>query len=235
MKIKILPILSAILFLGQFCQAQKTEYGLAMGGISYSGDLYRGYNLLKQNFGIQGIYRININEDVAFKFSLLYGSVSGDDTNPVDALGTVRNASFKRSFLEGSAVFEYHFVDYKHENSSIRFSPYAFGGIGFTNIFNLDRTVDDFSSIQPVLPFGIGIKHLIGKQFTAAIEFGARKTFFDKLDRISTGDTNDKSGFQFGNPADTDWYHFVGISFSYILYKVPCTYKYVPNKSLYRK
>ncbi|MFY0626481.1 MAG: outer membrane beta-barrel protein [Reichenbachiella sp.] len=235
MIIKILPILSAFIFSSAFSFAQKTEYGLAIGGLSYSGDLHRGYDVLNQNLGLQGIYRINLSEDVAVKFGLLYGSVKGDDSEPFDALGRVRNASFQRSFLEGSAVFEYHFIDYKHKNSTIKFSPYLFGGIGFTNFFNLDRSVDDFSSIQPVIPFGLGMKHLVGKQFTMSLEFGARKTFFDGMDGISAGDTFDKSGFQFGNPSDNDWYHFIGVSFSYILYKIPCTYRYVPNKSLHRK
>ena len=232
---KLLPILSAFIFSTELCLAQKYEYGLALGGMSYTGDLQRGYNITNQQLGIQGIYRINYDEDVAFKFGLLYGGVMGNDSNPVDALGEVRNASFERKFMELSAVFEFHFVDYKHQNSSIRFSPYLFGGIGFTKFFNLNRDIDDFSSIQPVLPFGLGIKHLVGKQFSVALEFGSRKTFFDELDTISGGDVFDKSSFQFGNPANDDWYHFFNISFSYILYKIPCTYRYVPNKSLYAK
>ena len=232
---KLLPILSAFIFSTILCSAQKTEYGLAIGGLSYSGDLQRGYNIANQQFGVQGIYRINYDEDVSFKFGLLYGGIKGDDSNPVDALAQMRNASFSRKFIELSAVFEFHFVDYKHQNSSIRFSPYLFAGVGFTKFFNLDRDEDDFSSIQPAIPFGLGIKHLVGKQFSIALEYGARKTFFDDLDHISGGDVFNKSDFQFGNPANNDWYHFLNVSFSYILYKIPCTYRYVPNKSLYAK
>ncbi|MEO9966107.1 MAG: DUF6089 family protein [Reichenbachiella sp.] len=231
---KKLPILSAFLLIHMISLGQKTEFGLGIGGVSYAGDLYRGYEFLNQSPGIQGIYRINIEKDVSFKIALLYGKVSGDDDNPFDALGEIRNASFSRTFLEASASFEYHFLDYKNKNSTIKWSPYFFAGFGLTKFLNLDAQNDSFSSLQPVLPFGGGIKHLIGKQFSMAVEFGARKTFFDQLDGISDGDVFDKTNTQFGNPNDKDWYHFFGISISYLIYKIPCQYKYVPNNSLYK-
>lgn len=228
----LLPILSAFLFFSLPLFAQKTEVGLGVGTMSYSGDLYRGYNFLKQKVGVQGLYRINMDEDVSVRFALLYGNISGDDTRPFDALGGARDASFDRNILEASAVLEFHFLDYKDDRSLIRWSPYVFGGIGAIKIFNVGA--DDLASIQPVLPFGAGFKHLIGKQFSLSLEFGARKTFTDMLDGVSDGEVFDKPTFDFGNPEDKDWYYFVGVSFSYIIYKVPCAYKYVPNKSLYR-
>lgn len=229
-----MPILSAFLFIPFFGKAQKTEFGLALGGVSYAGDLYRGYEPLNQSIGIQGLYRINIEKDISFKMALLYGKVSGDDSHPFDSWGEVRDASFSRTFAEATATFEYHFLDYKNDNSTIKWSPYFFAGFGLTKFLNLDEQTDNFSSIQPVLPFGGGIKHLVGKQFSAAIEFGARKTFFDQLDGISDGDVFDKTNTQFGNPNDKDWYHFFSISISYLIYKIPCQYKYVPNNSLYK-
>ncbi|SMD35336.1 hypothetical protein SAMN04488029_2459 [Reichenbachiella faecimaris] len=227
-----LPILSAFLLVQTFCFAQRTEYGIALGGVSYAGDLYRGYEIANQSLGIQGLYRINFEKDVSFKMALLYGKVSGDDSHPFDPLGEIRNTSFSRSFFEASATFEYHFLDYKNKNSTIKWTPYFFAGFGLTKFINLDES-DNFSSIQPVLPFGGGIKHLVGKQFSMAVEFGARKTFFDELDGISDGDVFDKTNTQFGNPNDKDWYHYFNISISYLIYKIPCTYKYIPNKSMY--
>jgi len=226
------PIVSAFIFLAHSMQAQVHEYGLGVGVITYGGDLSQNI-LSNPNLGIQGIYRINVDEDVAFKFSILYGKVAGSDDTSKDSFSQLRNASFERTFMEGSVAFEYHFLDYKNDKSTIKWSPYLFAGLGFTKFFNLDQETDNFSSLQTVLPFGIGFKHLMGKQFTAALEFGARKTFFDELDGISDGDLIDKN-LQYGNPNDKDWYHFFGVSFSYILYKTPCTYRYIPNRSLYK-
>ena len=208
---------------------------MAIGGMTYAGDLSRGFHFLDQKLGVQGFYRINFDKDVSFKASLLYGKFSGSDSDhPIDAFAQIRNASFERSILEASATLEYHFLDYKDKHSTIKWSPYFFAGFGITKILNMDEDLDNFSSIQPVLPFGLGVKHLIGKQFSVSAEFGARKMFFDELDRISEGDVYDKSNTQFGNPNDKDWYHFLGISFSYIIYKIPCKYRYVPNKTLYK-
>jgi len=221
------------LLLASNCFAQRTEIGVGIGVNSYSGDLHRGYNPLKQNLAVQGYYRVNYDKDVSFRLGLLYGGVSGDDTRAFDALGEAREASFERNFIEASAILEFHFLDYKHPKSTIKWSPYLFGGVGITKYFNL-RANDDFNSIQPVLPFGIGIKHLAGKRLIFGLEFGARKTFFDQLDSVSDNEIFDKTTFQFGNPADNDWYYHVGLTVSYVIHKIQCTYRYTPNKSLHR-
>lgn len=226
------PIVSAFILLSHISNAQFIEYGGGIGGMNYAGDLSRGYKITKQNPAIHGVYRLNLSEIVSLKFGLAYGKISGDDNDPIDVLGASRNASFSRTLIEASTTFEYHFLDYKNEKSLIKWSPYFFAGFGFFKLFNLDKDIDNFSSIQPVLPFGVGFKHLIGKQFSVGIEFGARKTFFDELDRVSDGDIFQKN-FQYGNPNDKDWYHFTGITITYILYKIPCPFRYIPNKSIY--
>lgn len=226
-------IISAILLLGYFrSNAQFLEYGGGIGALNYAGDLARGYKFTKQSPAIHGIYRLNLSQIVSLKFGILYGKVSGDDDNPIDAFAATRDASFSRTIAEGTVTVEYHFLDYKNEKSPIRWSPYFFGGFGFAKLLNIDNTTEDISSFQPVMPFGFGIKHLIGKQFSIALEVGARKMFTDKFDGISDGELFDKN-FQYGNPNDNDWYHFTGISLTYILFKIPCPFRYIPNKSIY--
>lgn len=221
-----------LLFMVFQSQAQFLEYGGGFGVINYAGDLARGYKFTKQNLAVHGICRFNLSEILSLKAGLFYGKVRGDDQNPIDAFAAVRNASFSRTILESSLTVEYHFLNYKNEKSLIRWSPYFFGGLGFVKIFNIDNTVEDISSFQPVLPFGLGIKHLIGKYFSIALEVGARKMFTDKFDGISDGELFNKN-FKYGNPNDNDWYHFTGLSFTYILFKIPCPFKYIPNKSIY--
>lgn len=226
------PIISALILLGHSAFSQFIEYGGGFGGMNYAGDLSRGYKITDQSPAIHGIYRLNLSEIVSIKFGLLYGKVAGNDDTPIDPFAAIRNASFSRTLIEGSATFEYHFLDYKDDRSLIKWSPYFFAGVGFFKVFNLDKEIDDFGSIQPVIPFGIGFKHLIGKQFSIGLEFGARTTFIDGFDRISEGDPFIKD-YQYGNPNDNDWYHFAGFSITYILYKIPCPFRYIPNKTLY--
>ena len=227
------PILSVFILLFSFqVNAQFIEYGASVGMLNYAGDLTRGYKIKNLNPAIQGIYRLNFSHIVSLKFGFLYGKVAGSDTNPIDAFGNERNDSFERKIAEGSLTIEYHFLDYKNDKSPIRWSPYFFCGLGLTKILDVDNTVEDFPNFQPVMPFGIGIKQLIGKQFSLSFEVGARKMFTDKFDKVSEGDLFNKN-FQYGNPKDRDWYHFTGFSFTYILYKIPCPFRYIPNKSLY--
>jgi hypothetical protein len=126
----------------------------------------------------------------------------------------------------------FYFLDYKHPHTNVYFSPYFFAGFGIFRFFGYDDTRGDFGRLQPIIPFGVGIKQLIGKRYAAAIEFGLRKTFFDYLDSVSDADVTVKN-YQYGNPNSNDWYYFTGISVTYILYEIPCRYRYVPNRYEY--
>lgn len=221
-------ICSAIVF---NVKAQFLEFGGGVGLLNYAGDLNRGYPRENANPGITLYNRLNLSEIVSVKYAATFGKVTGTDDLAFDALGEIRQVSFSRPVLEGSMVFEYNFLDFKDEYSRIKWSPYLFGGVGFVRLFG--NRNGDYSMLQPVVPFGLGFKQLIGKQFAVNLEVGIRKTFFDELDDISDGDIEFKD-FQFGNPQDRDWYSFVGLSLSYIIYKIPCPFKYIPNGSIYR-
>lgn len=211
---------------------QAIELGGGIGGVNYAGDLVRGYNFKHIRPGIFGFYKYNFSDVVSTRISLTVGKVAGDDSNPIDPAANLRDATFSATVMEGALTFEYNFLDYKHDKSPIKWSPYLFGGFGFARFSGVD-TDESFNEIQPVIPIGIGVKHLVGKRFSAGFELGARKTFFDLLDGISGGDVSNKN-FQFGNPSDNDWYYFFGISLSYIFYNIPCPFPYIPNRSMMR-
>ena len=212
--------------------AQAIELGAGIGATNYAGDLVRGYNFKHIRPGVLGFYKFNFSDVVSTRVSLTIGKVAGDDSNPIDAAADLRDASFSATVMEGAITFEYNFLDYKHDKSPVKWSPYFFGGFGFARFSGIDSD-QDFNDIQPVIPIGIGFKHLVGKKFSAGLELGARKTFFDLIDGISDGDVTNKN-FQTGNPSDNDWYYFFGISLSYIFYNIPCPFQYVPNQSMMR-
>jgi hypothetical protein len=211
--------------------AQFLEFGGGAGVMNYNGDLNRGYPTENMGLGVTIFHRMNFSEIVSIKYAGTFGKISGTDQQAFDALGLARNRSFSRSLVEASLVFEYNFLDFKNEKSQVRWSPYLFGGLGFTRLFG-DRN-GDYSMVQTVLPFGIGYKQLLGKQFAIGLELGLRRTFFDELDYVSAGDYEIKD-FQYGNPENKDWYSFAGFTVSYILYRIPCPFRYVPNGSIYR-
>lgn len=228
-------ILYAIVFIPIAVNAQFLEFGGGVGGTQYTGDLTNVPQIGNSDIAINAIYRLNFSEVVSFKFALLSGKISGDDTEPRDALGLNRNYSFSHNVLELSGVFEYHFLDYRSGDRYTRFSPYAFMGFGILKINNPVQAYEDYHSLQPVIPMGGGIKYLLSKRLTLTGELGVRKTYTDYLDGISDGDVAVKSNYKFGNPNDKDWYFFSGFSLTYVLYKIPCPFPYVPNKSILNK
>lgn len=213
---------------------QFIEFGGGLGATSYAGDLSRGYKPLDSRFSLYGFYRLNFTEFLSFRTSLMYGRLTGDDSNPIDPLAEERNQSFRANFFELAGTFEYYFLDYRDEQSPIRWSPYLFAGFGMSRFSGNNIPNEDFSRTQAVLPFGVGVKQLIGKQFAVAFEFGPRKTFTDFLDGVSGGEQTVKD-FNFGQPNSDDWYFHAGISIAYILYKIPCPFPYIPNRSMYRR
>lgn len=204
---------------------QGLEVGGGIGGMAYTGDLVRGYQFGQQGPGIQGFIRYNLSNVVSVRGTGLLGRIRGDDrVNPIDAFGQLRARSFRRFVIEASTTIEYNFLDYKERNSLINWSPYFFGGVGLSAYSSKSGT-NDYSRIQPVIPFGLGIKYRLNKQWNLEFEFGARKTFFDFIDEVSDVPTPNKLDPQYGNELDNDWYYFTGFSISYTFYSVPCPFK----------
>jgi len=205
------------------------EFGGGIGSMNYAGDLVRGYSFTTSSIAGTAFYRMNFSEIFTIRLGLTIGTIKGSET-PIDAFATQRNQSFSANLTELSAVFEYHFLDFKTSDSPVRYSPYIMGGAG---IISYDApTNEDVGVYQFVLPMGVGFKYLINKRYTIGIEAGARKTFFDYLDGISDADPLDGKDYQYGNPKDDDWYFFSGITFSITLFNIPCPFPYTPNKSI---
>ena len=183
-------------------KAQFMEFGGGIGSMNYAGDLVRGYSFKTSSFAATGFYRMNFSEILTLKVALTVGKVRGSEI-PIDAFAVERGHSFSSTVMEVSGVFEYHFLDFKNEDSKVNYSPYIFGGIGFIN-FNDAPENEDVGSIQPVIPLGVGFKYLIQKKYTIGFEAGARKTFFDYLDGISDNDLTIKD-YQYGNRTFTQF------------------------------
>jgi len=102
---------------------------------------------------------------------------------------------------------------------------YVFGGFGLS-AYSAKSESSTYSRIQPVIPFGLGLKYRLNKQWNLEFEFGARKTFFDHLDKVSSVVNPNKLNPKYGNELDNDWYYFTGVSISYTFYSVPCPFNY---------
>jgi hypothetical protein len=204
--------------------SQKYEVGLGVGGMTYTGDMVRDYHIENNRPGGMLFFRYNVNDYLSLRGNFMGGALYGNDKKPIDAFADARNApDFTIPAIELAGMVEYYFLDYKENINLLRWSPYFFIGLGATWFGAHENPTGSYSSIQPVIPMGLGFKYLLRREWSIGIEGGARKTFFDYIDNLSEGDLTNKN-LQYGNGYDKDWYYFVGFTVSYTFYTIPCPY-----------
>ena len=235
----------AVLFIGLgSVKAQNTEVGFGVGTLTYTGDLAdRGF-YSDPSLAFNFMIRRRIRDFLTMRAQLLVGGIQGFDGEDPNVFPFDRGAAFRSVLYELSPVLEYHFYEYRGRRGIHKFSPYLFGGIGFTGYFGESRKakvetgdlgqeylawdIEDYSRfITPTLPFGAGIKMSLSRSIDLNLEFGARKMFTDKLDNVGDGDlliSPTKVSAPNGNL--DDWYYFAGFSFSYIIWKVQCPHNF---------
>ncbi len=219
-KIKLLFLFPTLLFCS-FAFAQRSEIGFGIGTFNYTGDLSRKYNFLNSKPAATVFYRSNLSKVVSFRTAFTGGKLGATDKRPIDVFAEKRSASFDIFILEVSGVMEYHFLNWRDDKRMLRFTPYMFAGLGVFGMSGVQDKPEPYSTIQGVIPFGVGGKYIINPNWYVALEFGARKTFFDYLDNVSIGDQRYKN-YQYGNPHDNDTYYFLGVSVTRTFYVIPC-------------
>lgn len=226
-KSKGFPLFMFLMIFSLPVMGQNSEIGIGLGGLSYTGDLHRGYKFLKNRPAATIFYRHTFSNAVSIRGGFTGGQLVGSDDKPMDEFAAARNREFDLLMLEGAVTIEYNFLDFLHSKSFTNYSPYLFLGIGAFTMFGEESRGNKYKKIQPSIPLGVGMKFLLDPRWQLGVEFGARKTFFDYLDNVSGFDeTASKKGqnYQYGNQFDQDWYYFVGVTLSYTFYSIPCPY-----------
>ncbi len=221
------PLFMFLLIFSFPMMGQNSEIGIGLGGLSYTGDLQRGYKLLQNRPAATIFYRHTFSNAVSVRGGFTGGQLIGSDENPIDDFAAARNTAFDLWMLEGAVTIEYNFLDFLHSKSWTNYSPYFFAGVGAFTLFGEESRGNKYRKIQPAIPFGVGMKFLLDPRWQLGVEFGARKTFFDYLDNVSEFDealSKKGQNYQYGNQHDQDWYYFVGVTLSYTFYTVPCPF-----------
>lgn len=251
----------------QFSVAQSSEAGIMLGVSSYKGDLSGSlFNTNFLNLAFGGHFRHYYNNHWALKLGVNYGTISADDAESNDPFQLYRNLSFRSRVLEMEGQFEFSFFPYQTANDRTLGSPYLFIGLAVYKFNPKALLNDDWIELQPLgtegqgttaypdrkqykkvqlsIPFGGGYKFRLSDRFGLALEVGARRTFTDYLDDVSTTyarkdvlaasyggiavalsdrtvdqvneNNNDR---QRGDAAHKDYYMFTGVSLNYTLSK----------------
>lgn len=228
LKTVFLFILTAFFGLsGTFAQSH-SEFGLAVGGFYYVGELNPDKHFLtgvEPGGGI--VYRRVLNKRYALKFNALYGNLSASDQDYNEDFQDFRSYSFRSRIIEAAAEIEFNFFPYVIGDNEYLSTPFVFGGInvfyanpeasytGGTSFYESEGSTSQ-SIISPAFVFGAGAKFTLLKKLGLSMEWGLRKTFRDDLDAVNNRYNSPWiQGFQKGMEENNDWYSFMGIMLTY--------------------
>ncbi len=197
MKKSILPLFLLLTVLS--LKAQYFEVGATTGASNYIGDLSE-QRLSSDNFhGMIGIFgRYNATKYLSIKSSLIKGSISGSDESARSAELRERNLSFRSDIFELSVTSEVNFSPYNIRDQKTGV-PYFFTGFAVTHFNPQAQMRGAWYDLQPLktegkaysrttvaIPFGLGMKFNLSYKLNFGLEVGARRTFTDYLDDVST-------------------------------------------------
>jgi len=243
-----------------------TEVGLILGTSYYLGDLNTThFNQSSATAGL--VIRKNIYKRFVYKAEVMYLNLKSDERQSSDTIALDRGLHFRSPVYELSGQIEFNFLPYQSGNPLYTWTPFVYTGIsifsfnpqaeningewvdlqelgtegqGTTTEFD-GNTRSKYSLIQFAIPIGGGLKIAVNENFNIVLEYGARKTFTDYLDDVSTTyagpningswpvemsdlaqQMSDPNGThvkdeQRGNPDKKDWYSFAGITLSFKL------------------
>ena len=243
-----------------------TEVGLILGTSYYLGDLNTThFNQSSATAGL--VIRKNIDKRFVYKAEVMYLNIKSDERQSSDTIALNRGLHFRSPVYELSGQIEFNFLPYQSGNPLYTWTPFVYTGIsifsfnpqaeningewvdlqelgtegqGTTTEFD-GNTRSKYSLIQFAIPIGGGLKIAVNENFNIVLEYGARKTFTDYLDDVSTTyagpningswpvemsdlaqQMSDPNGThvkdeQRGNPDKKDWYSFAGITLSFKL------------------
>ena len=243
-----------------------TEIGVLLGASYYLGDLNTTH-FNQPLFGGGLVIRRNIDKRFAYKAEVMYLNLESDERESKDTIAYSRGLHFRSPVYEISAQLEFNFLPYQPGNPLYTWTPFVYTGVSLFS-FNPQaenrngQWVDlqelgtegqgttafpnreEYSLIQFAIPMGGGIKIAVNESFNIVLEYGARKTFTDYLDDVSTTFVGSSPGLpssdypiemsveaqemsdplgthsnqmERGDPDNNDWYSFLGITLSFKL------------------
>ncbi len=233
--------------------AQAIELGYQLGGSNYWGDLAPKVVMSETHLSSGLFARLNLSNSFAWKNELNFHNISGTDQN--FEFNKSRNLNFHSKITEFASVIEFNFVKYGTGVLDKKLTSYFYTGLSYFR-FNPQTEINDntvdlatyqtediaYSKSAMAIPFGMGVKWMVNKNFALEWQLGFRKSFTDYLDDVSTvypdidaklakglvagtlsdrsiesnnGTPLNKQGYRRGNPDYNDWFMSSTISVCY--------------------
>lgn len=207
-------IITFLLLLSMVCgreaQAQSfftgQEYGFALGGSQYFGDLNDNYGF-KYVRPAGGVFaRIHLSPFIATRFTANYAKLGYDDAFSTNSYNKKRNLNFRSDVVEVAFQTEFNFFRFSTGELHSRFTPYITAGVGafyfnphtFYNgsRYNLKDVGTEgqyvgyagriYNNFNICFPLGLGVKYWVVPGVNVGFEVVHRLTLTDYLDDVST-------------------------------------------------
>lgn len=183
-----------------------TEYGIALGGSQYFGDLNENYGFQTVSPALGVYVRKHMNPYIALKAVANYTTVGYDDKYNTDPYEVARNLNFKSVVFEVAVQAEFNFFKFLTGDVEHRFTPYLTGGIGgfYYNPYtyyngikyylqplgtegqNAGYSNRQYSNYAVCFPIGAGVKFWLRAGLNLSFEVADRLTTTDYLDDVSS-------------------------------------------------
>lgn len=238
---------------GWKAQAQKVEIGAGGGPTAYKGDLQPKFRLFNPSIAGNAFLRYNFDRVISVKANITYGKVRGNDSRSGNPYLKERGYAFTNNVLDYLLQVEYNFLNFRTHTGRYEhdWTPYLFGGAGFSQSLKKKYSFEDVSSTvtneskpSVVIPFGIGIKKIIGPRLNLSAEFSTRAFLsksrgagfdglngldmenpinrYNELGLLSTVPPADYDYVMVPNTQQKDKYFHLSVTISYLIYKVRC-------------
>lgn len=202
--------------------AQVHEIGVSFGGSNYVGDIGRNYYLYPNKPAGALLYKFNWNPRIALRATYSYLPIFGDDADADTGFRKDRQYSFTNTIHEFAVGMEYNFYEFNMSSDDKSWTPYLLlelAAFNYTNVVS-HTTANNIvlgSKTSLALPFGMGFKSKLYRNFAFALEAKFRYSFQDDLDFVN----NDTPNINIEGTGN-DWYAFTGISLIYTFGRPPC-------------
>ncbi len=200
---RTIGVILLIIFLNVVLSTAQTWEAEVFGGASgYIGDInpVRVYKVTDPAYGVA----IKRNFDGFWSASLnaIHGRIQGNDADANNQFQRNRNLSFFSTLTEVSAMVEFNFLNYlpgtERPINHHRVTPFLFLGVG--GVFFSPRAIyqgkeyelqtyetegSQYSLGSITIPYGVGVRYNIKRNWSVSFKVGYRKTFTDYLDDVS--------------------------------------------------
>ncbi len=187
---------------------QEGEFGIAIGGAHYFGDLNNRAALNRPKVSAGAFFRKQFGNYIGLKVAVNYAQLGYSDTYSKNEVQRLRNLSFNTNIWEFSVSGDFNFFKFYPGISGYTYTPYVSLGVG---IFSYDPyaylnnqkyflrplgTEGQGSAAYPdrkpygtmgvCFPMAIGFKYNVSPSINVFGEVGYRFTNTDYIDDVST-------------------------------------------------